>query len=379
MAAKRSENNFLDYLKEEKRIQSEYEGIEPEEDLDEETPYDIQRIRVVEKPITIFQIEHWIIAGQLNLMPEYQRNLVWDQKRKSALIESLMLKIPLPSFYLDEDSNGCKNVIDGLQRLSAIHEFLNDEFLLKNLQYLSQYEGKTFSQLNLKFRSIIEDTVLMVNILDERCPQMVKFDVFRRVNTGGVPLNQQEVRNVLASPRVRDLLKSMSSCDEFLQATLGRINDIRMGAQELCLRYLTVYDCYEWNTGEIKNYYGLQKSMDAMVLSLAERTDRELEEIQKEFKSVMKQCSTLLGDISFCKPGYHVINKSIFTAWAVVLANMRPEYNRLCYEVNHLREIYLESLQTNLEFYNSITSSTATKKHLRSSIQQIRRILEGCL
>ena len=116
--------------------------------------------------------------------------------------------------------DGTKSVIDGLQRLSAIHSFLNDEFELRKLEYLSSCDGKKFSQLDNKYKSYVLDTTLSVNILGTVCPDMVKFDVFRRVNTGGLPLNPQEIRNTLATSEVRNLLKNMSSCDEFMKGNI---------------------------------------------------------------------------------------------------------------------------------------------------------------
>ena len=166
-------SSLMDYLNWEREDWAKYVGIEQldeDDSREDDLPYGAQSIRIEQKMITVYQIEHWIKAGMLNLNPEYQRNLVWDQRRKSALIESLMLKIPIPSFYLDEGKDGVKSVIDGMQRLSAIHEFLNEGFTLKGLEYITEGEGKTFSQLSGKFRSYIEDTILQINILDERCP-----------------------------------------------------------------------------------------------------------------------------------------------------------------------------------------------------------------
>lgn len=87
-----------------KQIEEEYIGIEDGIDNFEENelPYNVNDIRVEQKMITIFQVEYWISNGVLDLQPEYQRNLVWDNQRKSLLIESLLLKIPIPAFYLDE-------------------------------------------------------------------------------------------------------------------------------------------------------------------------------------------------------------------------------------------------------------------------------------
>lgn len=121
---KKSASDFCDYLEYSKRVEEEYLGteleIEESNDILDEMPYNVQDIRVDQKMITIYQIEHWMKTEVLNLSPEYQRNLVWDEKRKSALIESLLLRIPIPAFYLDEGADGIKSVIDGMQRLSTI-------------------------------------------------------------------------------------------------------------------------------------------------------------------------------------------------------------------------------------------------------------------
>ncbi|MCC8102479.1 MAG: DUF262 domain-containing protein [Clostridiales bacterium] len=379
---------FEEYVKIAEKAEEERSGIEAESEYDtldsevddEDYPYEVKNIRVEQKMITVFQIEHWMQNEILILQPEYQRNLVWDYKRKTALIESMMMKIPIPAFYLDENANGKKYVIDGMQRLSAIHEFMNDGFRLRKMQYLSSScEKKTFSQLDIKFRSYIEDTVLTVNILDERCPQMVKFDVFRRVNTGGVPLNPQEIRNIMAQPKVRTLLKKMAGCEEFLSATNHKVKDIRMSAQELCLRYLTVRYAYDWEKREFVNYRGLLKMMDASVLRLNNRKEEELEAILKEFQNIMVQCEKVLRTMYFCKPGSNALNKSLFTAWTVVFANRKTESQKLDAYVDQIRKEYNILLEEDSEFYRSITSSTGTKKHIQFSIESVRSIVEGFL
>lgn len=372
------EADFWEYLNAEKEGESIYIGIEEQEEDSEEDgmPYNVQNIRVEQKMITIFQIEHWIQQGILNLKPEYQRNLVWDYKRKSALIESLMLKIPIPAFYLDEGKGGIKSVIDGMQRLSAIHEFLNDGFSLCNMQYLSACEKQTFSQLNRKFRTYIEDTTLSINILDERCPQMVKFDVFRRVNTGGVPLNVQEIRNVMAVPEVRQFLREMAGCKEFLKATGGKINDVRMGAQELCLRYLTILSCYQWENRKLQHYYGLMKSMDAEILKLNICQTEVLADIAEHFRQVMDLCYLILGEKSFCKPGSRLINKSLFSSWAVVLTRYLNREAEIRKNAKSIFRQYWQELNENMTFYSAITSSTGTKRHLIEALDTVRGIVE---
>ena len=177
---------------------------EGEGEEDQEIPYDADKIRVNSNVFSVFQTKRLIDRGMLDLMPAFQRKEVWDDRRKSLLIESLMLRIPIPAFYFDEDNNGRKTVIDGLQRLSAISGYMNGEFTLSGLQYLQEEcGGLLFDELQQKYQTRIEDAQLTVNILDSRSPKNVKFDIFRRVNTGGIPLNAQEIRNVMASDSTR--------------------------------------------------------------------------------------------------------------------------------------------------------------------------------
>lgn len=379
---KKEEKEFRDYLQFSRQIEEEYLGTEfeeddeDEEDVQNEIPYNVQDIRVDQKMITVYQIEHWIESHTLNLSPEYQRNLVWNDNRKSALIESLMLRIPIPAFYLDENTDGIKNVIDGMQRLSTIHDFLNDKFALKNLQYLSGCEKKKFSELDIKFRSRIEETTLAVNILDERCPQMVKFDVFRRVNTGGVPLNTQEIRNIMAKPEVRELLKEMSNSKEFVEATKSKVKDTRMGAQELCLRYLAVLLNYDWESRGFKKYPGLLKLMDSTILKLNSMTNQEREKVLQDFKIVLVQCQMILKELSFCKLDNNKINKSLFTSWAAALNFLNVENSVIEERGSIIKGKYVEVLSNGSEFYGAITSSTGTKTHICIALDTIRNILE---
>lgn len=377
---KKNERDFLEYLEFSKKLEEEYLGTELEadeaDDMQDEMPYNVQDIRVDQKMITIYQIEHLIKSEMLNLSPEYQRNLVWDEKRKSALIESLLLRIPIPAFYLDEGADGIKSVIDGMQRLSTIHEFLNDEFALKNMQYLGRCEGMTFNQLDIKFRSRIEETMLAVNILDERCPQMVKFDVFRRVNTGGVPLNPQEIRNIMASPDTRALLKEMVNSKEFCEATKYKVKDVRMGAQELCVRYLAILFSYDWEYRVFKQYLGLLKMMDAVILILNKMTIEEREQILVDFRRVMFQSKLILGENSFMKSGNPKINKSLFTSWAVALNFLNLDNFKLEKNAEKIRKMYKEQLAEGNAFYDAVTSSTGTKKNVHFALETVRNILE---
>lgn len=357
------------------------EGNSEFDSIDMEYPYDPEKIRVESKIFPIFQIKSMIDKDTLLLRPEFQRNTVWDDVRKSRLIESLMLRIPIPAFYFDEDNDGKKTVIDGLQRLTAINDYMNDSFKLTGLQYLQNECGDMlFSQLKQKYRTRIEDAQLTVNILDPRSPADVKFDIFRRVNTGGVPLNAQEIRNVLSNEQTRHFLISMAQSEEFTRATRDRVNDIRMDAQELCLRFIAFYTHYDAKLHCIKNASSVGTMLDKCILDLNNKSKKELKELFLIFKSSMNKCYALFGDKAFSKPNNeHIINKVLFTSWAVTLT--RYDYNLIKFE--HLRNSAIkclyERLERDPEYFTSISSSTSTKKSVRKQFQTAYEIMEDLL
>ena len=381
-------NDMREYLKSKDKFEQKYVGIEkePENSIkemewDETIPYNVSDVRIESKMINIFQIERWILEGSLNLRPEYQRNLVWDNKRKSALIESLLLRFPISTFCFDEDMYGKKNIIDGMQRLNSIHEFINDEFELTGLQYFPDCEDKLFSNLNRKYQAYILNTILIVNVLDGRCPQTIKFDIFRRINTTGLQLNSQEIRNMIAKPEVRKLLKNMASCKEFVMATNGRINDIRMGGQELCLRYIMILLHLDWQKKVLVDYHGLEKTMDNTILELNKQSNNMemYNRILNLFKESMRQAFMILGEFSFRKSemSNKKINASLFIGWSIVLSIMGLSDKDIESNTNKIFKNYKKQLQDNRYLYKMIRSSSNSKRNIESVLHIIYDIIVG--
>lgn len=119
-------------------------------------PYDPELIDVRDSPISVFQAYTMILDKDINLSPDFQRNVVWDSKRKSRLIESILLRIPIPVFYFSQGKNGKLSVVDGLQRLTAIKSFMDNELKLSELEYLTELNGLTYADLQKKIRSLLE-------------------------------------------------------------------------------------------------------------------------------------------------------------------------------------------------------------------------------
>lgn len=367
-----------DFIKETERYEDELVGIETENRGDEsqdENPYLPDDVRISQHMYSVYQVYHWIEMGVLTLSPEFQRNMVWDIQRKSLLIESLMLKIPIPAFYFQEDQEGDKLVIDGLQRLSTIYSYMKGEFKLKGLQYLKNYNDFCYSELPRKYRTRIEETQMAVNVLDSKCHELVKFDVFRRVNTGGIPLNSQEIRNIMATDKTRCLLKDMSNSVEFVKATRGKVKDLRMDAQELCLRFIAFYTRYNPNSGKLNHLTALTRMLDQTILDLNGANDQERASFVCLFKNSMERCRVLLGENAFSKEGLnHIINKPLFISWSVVLANCTFEIEMLQSRQSEAARLQQKYFGEG-EYYNAITSSTATKKNMELQFEGVRKIL----
>lgn len=299
-------------------------------------PYDPELIDVREAPISVFQAGTMIADKDINLSPDFQRNAVWDAKRKSRLIESILLRIPLPAFYFSENKSGQLAVVDGLQRLTAIKDFMDGNLRLSELEYLTELEGLTYEDLLKKYNLYgkrFKLTKLSAYVIQPGSPVKVRYDIFRRLNTGGRPLNNQELRNCMASPDLRKALKSMARSKEFALATGKSIDDVRMQAQEMALRFMRFWDWMSRPEG-IGLYKGdMDNTLDEFTEEASQPNKFRFAECETAFRNAMVNSEYLFGKHAFRKvfKGYSnnsprsIINKALFLAFSVVLSRFNPE------------------------------------------------------
>ena len=296
----------------------------------ENDPYDPKLIRVETKPLSIEYVCKLIASKKLDIAPDFQRGFVWTEtKRKSRLIESIMLRIPIPVFYLSQDYEGRYQVVDGIQRLTVISDFINNKFRLKDLEYLKELEGKLFRTegkpticIPPMYSSRIEETQLFFNIIDPSTPERVKYDIFRRINTGGKPLNPQEIRNCLSHTNTRQLLKEMVTLSSFAQATGGSISPTRMADKEMATRFAGFYLI---DTKRTTNEYNgnMNDFLDSVTTLLNRSPVERRKSILIAFDRAMKNAYILFGSRAFRKT--NLINKSLFLSWSRRLADIDPE------------------------------------------------------
>ena len=344
-------------------------------------PYNPKLIRVDTKTFSIGQIYTMINVGDIDLSPDFQRGFVWnDITRKSRLIESLLLRIPLPVFYFAQDEEGLFQVVDGVQRLTVIRSFLNNEFKLKNLEYLSECEGKWYKNealpkdlsLSGMFSRRIEQTQLYINVIDPQTPGKVKYDIFKRINTGGKALNNQEIRNCLANTRTREFLHSLSRSDEFLKATRGSVSPVRMADEELILRFIAFYLIDE-GLSDVQEYRGgMDELLDDTVTSLNSADTSLLEALRKNFFDSMVNAYKIFGDSAFRKASF--INKSLFLGLSRVLRKYQPE---------ELGEKDMQGIKSNLDraikeddfFSNALSMATNDPRNVKIVFNKINEIV----
>jgi len=216
-----------------------------EETIEEEQPVEIpserRRVYADKSDRSIYELFRKFQRGDLILDPEFQRRYVWDNKKASLLIESVLLEVPIPVIYLAEEDNGKFIVIDGQQRLRSFR-FLNNEFKLRGLSVLSELNGKYFKDLDKEKQRKIEDTTLRVIEIRKESHPDVKFEIFERLNVGAVKLNDQELRNCIYRGRYNDLIKELAEDKDFLFLLGLREPHKRMYDRELVLHFLAFYN-----------------------------------------------------------------------------------------------------------------------------------------
>lgn len=300
------------------------EGIEseqPEKQISH--PFKPEKIRVRTVNLTIYEIVSRLEHKEIILTPSFQRRLdIWKPVDRSRLIESLLLRIPIPVFYVAADENEVWSVVDGLQRTSTIRNYIKNEFPLEYLEYLTDLSGNYYKDLSRPMQRRISETQLIVNVIEPGTPEEVMFNIFRRINTGGLKLNGQEIRHALNPGLVLDYLEELAKTDEFLRATSRSISPKRMADEECILRFLAFHidPWEEYSTRSLDRHLG-----EAM-RKINNMDESERDRLSADFKKAMCAAYDIFGWHAFRKLynpralGRFPINRALFEAWSVGLA-----------------------------------------------------------
>jgi len=346
--------------------QTNFDGVEDEE-FEEIQPFDPEKISIDTKTISMEACLRRLEQETIILNPDFQRNEVWNEEKKSRLIESLILKIPLPMFYVSADENNVFYVVDGLQRLSTIRDFVlgkiyletknydhkGEGFRLKNLEFWGEkFNESNFKSLPTHIYNRILETEFTFTIINPGTPEDVKRNIFKRINTGGEPLTQQEIRHALYIGPSTEFLLKLSKYADFIAATDNSVKSERMMDRELILRALAFmirdYNSYPKNNDmdaflsdsmriiNVLNNVNLNK-IDLKFknsINVEDLKETSLYILEKQFLLAMRRAKDFFGKYAFRK-SYKgkrrtPINKGLFEVWCNLLANLSvEEYNFL--------------------------------------------------
>jgi hypothetical protein len=306
-------------------------------------PFDPSKIDVITQVRTVDLLLTRLREGELDLSPDFQRRAnIWDENRKSSLIESMLLRIPIPSLYVSEDKEGNYTVVDGLQRLCAIAHFVDTAALnkavrarlnplrLTGLQSF-EYKQKSFAELPRPLQRRISETELTLHVIRASTPGDVKFNIFSRINQGGLPLTAQEIRNAIYPGPWRKWVRQLADSKIFAAVTEQKIKGERMQDMELALRFVAHYT-FDRERPDDQN-------LDEFLNDTVEKRSRHWDQdkwtdIEAAFYRVLAAAPQIFGRHAFRKffganQYRNPINRGLFETETVVLARRSAEELRI--------------------------------------------------
>ena len=339
-------------------------------------PYDPTEadIDIREDPQTIFELLRKYDNGKLIIEPDFQRNVVWDSDKKSKFIESVILNFPLPPWYLNQTKEGKLIIVDGIQRTTALHEFVNNEFKLSGLEALTRLNGYTFSELKElpgDDETRIEDKKIYIYLIKPSVSVKVVYDIFNRINTGGTKLERQEVRNCIFSGKSTKLLKQLSEKEYFIKAIDNGVSPKRMKDREVILRYLAfkLFDYEKDYEGDMSDF--VEKAMKKINLM----DDGEIEILENDFERVMNLTFDFFGTKNFRLPSGKNrgrINIAIFESLCYFFSKMSDEF--LQAHKKSIQDNFIKLLE-NPEYFDAIRYSTSSKSKVITRFKLAQNIL----
>lgn len=211
--------------------------------------------------LTVDELIRRVFQKRIEISPSYQRQFRWDSERQSSLIESLLLGIPVPNLFMatnsSEDMGVQWEIVDGLQRTLSLVSFAGTEeqrqsvnildkpLRIQGLQKLESINGLTFEELPIDVQQLLLDRPVKITVLNDKSDKQVRFDLFERLNTGGITLTAQEVRECIFRGTFIDMLQDLSQYPSFKQVVkLPKAREKDGTPQEYVLRFFAFHDRY---------------------------------------------------------------------------------------------------------------------------------------
>ena len=331
--------------------------------------------------------------NELDLRPQYQRNFVFDKQKASRLIESILLDIPIPVFYFAEEPNRKYSVIDGQQRLTSFLSFVdgkfpvgkNDfiDFTLSGLRVLTELNKKTFKDLDSATQLKIKSTALHTIIIKNESDSDVKFEIFERLNTGSMKLNEDEIRNSVYRGPYIDLLDELSNDNVFCNLIRKPNSKNRMIYRGMILRFFAL------SGQDIRLYRpSMKKYCNKELKEWRFLSKDKADEYRKRFRKCVDLCFSVFGENAFRRfnPGKSEANPN--GEWVSTRINMALFDIQMCgfalYDQNQfhgyyddIREAMLDLICNDNEFGNAIEIKTSDAEQMKIRFKKWLAILDN--
>ena len=323
--------------------------------------------------------------GDLILDPIFQRRKVWDDIRSSRLIESAILEVPLPVFYLAESKDNKEEVIDGQQRLRAFFRFLDNEYSLRGLRAVPDYNGKIFKDLDKLTQKVIRDYSIRTIIFKKESDENLRFDIFERLNTGAVPLNEQELRNCVYRGDYNKLLIELSSNPDYMYLMGLKTPEKRMRDVEYVLRFAAFY-----HATYLKYKPSMARFLNQDMREHQNISTDEAQNLRFAFKNTVSLIRSLLGQYAFKRyhrgsannspNGYWEPKKFNASLYDILMSSFAgKDKNQIMANLDAIREALIVLMTDNQDFIDAIELSTSAIKMVTKRFDIWRLTLDNIL
>jgi hypothetical protein len=318
--------------------------------------------------------EQW--ANGLLILPEIQREYVWDDVRASRLLESVMLNIPIPVLYLAENEEARYEIIDGHQRIRSIVRFLNNEFVLTGIKVLSEYRRRRFHELPEREQRFLKMRTLRAIIIAFESHPTMKFEIFERLNSGSIALNAQELRNSMYRGTLNRLLHELVTNPTFRRIVGGRTPRKRMVDEELLLRFFALHSGLEGYRPPLKRF------LNEFMMSMRNADAAKLDFFRNLFERTIDRVHELIGDNAFRltdvdgnaleKP----VNRALFDSQMLAMSWVgEPQTGTRAEVLRELATLYHDAM-----FLDAIRRATGDRSRTRRRVNDMVQALAraGC-